>query len=110
MRLSIAARQLPIQHTFLIVDPKLTLRSLYAQWPTFTFSESRYEAQHIFYERVSSLSGTARPVIKAEDLERNPALTVGAYCKAMGSLLNLKHSPGHREGCGNWAISRQAIF
>lgn len=70
-------------NTFLIRHPRAALASLYAQHPDFTFEEAGYEQLARLYDYATA-DGTVAPVIDADDLVRDPAGTVGAYCEVLG--------------------------
>jgi hypothetical protein len=70
-------------NTFLIRHPRAALASLHVKQPDFTFEEAGYEQLARLYDYATA-DGTAAPVIDADDLVRDPAGTVRAYCATVG--------------------------
>lgn len=79
-----------ITHTFLVRDPRQAISSHYAIKPTVTCPEIGYERLHELFELARAACGAVPLVIRAEDLLRDPARVVGAYCAAVG----LPYLPG----------------
>lgn len=73
-----------ITHTFLIRDPRLAISSHYAVKPTVTCPEIGYERLHELFQLIWSVTGRKPLVIRAEQLMREPAQVIGAYCDAVG--------------------------
>lgn len=73
-----------ITHTFLVRDPRLAISSHYAVKPTVTCPEIGYERLHELFQVIWSVTGRKPLVIRAEQLVREPARLVGAYCEAVG--------------------------
>jgi len=72
-----------ITHTFLVRDPRQAISSHYAVKPTVTCPEIGYERLHELFQLI--WSALHQPlVIRAEDLVREPAAVVAAYCAAVG--------------------------
>ncbi len=94
-----------LANCFLVRDPAATLPSLARRWPDFTDEESGWEALEEAAAVVESLD---RPlvVVDAEDLCRDPAGTVAAWCAAMGLPFRaeaLTWEPGMRPEWELWA-------
>lgn len=70
-------------NTFLIRHPRAALASLHVKHPDFTFEEAGYEQLARLYDHATA-DGTPAPVVDAEDLVRDPAGTIRAYCAAVG--------------------------
>jgi hypothetical protein len=88
-----------ITHTFIVRDPRKAISSHYALKPTVTCPEIGYERLHELFQLIWSVTGRTPLVIRAEDLVRDPAKVVAAYCEAVG-LPFLPHAltwaPGDR--------------
>jgi hypothetical protein len=73
-----------ITHTFLVRDPRQAISSHYAIKPAVTCPEIGYERLHEMFELARSACGAVPPVIRTEQLLREPASVVAAYCAAVG--------------------------
>jgi Sulfotransferase domain len=73
-----------ITHTFMVRDPALAISSHYAVKPTVTCPEIGYERLHELFQLIWSVTGRKPAVIGAEQLLREPARVVEAYCEAVG--------------------------
>jgi hypothetical protein len=86
-------------HTFLIRDPRQAIGSHYAIKPTVTCPEIGYEWLWELFQLLWSATGSQPLVIRSEDLLRDPAAEIKAYCEAVG-LPFLPHAlhwvPGDR--------------
>lgn len=86
-------------HTFLIRDPRQAISSHYAIKPTVTCPEIGYEWLWELFQLLRSATGSQPLVIRSEDLLRDPAAEIKAYCEATG-LPFLPHAlhwvPGDR--------------
>jgi len=71
-------------HTFLVRDPRQAISSHYAMKPTVTCPEIGYEWLWELFQLLWSAAGRPPLVIRSEDLLRDPAATVGGYCRAVG--------------------------
>lgn len=71
-------------HTFLVRHPRQAISSHYAMKPTVTCPEIGYERLWELFELLWSASGRRPLVIRSEDLLRDPAAVVRAYCEAVG--------------------------
>lgn len=69
-------------NTLLIRDPRTALASLHAKHPTFTFEEAGYHHLAQLYDHATR-DGAHVPVVDADDLVRDPAGVMGAYCAAL---------------------------
>lgn len=78
-------------HTYLIRPPARSAPSYYRLDPGVTREEIGLEAVYRHFDTVANFHGTAPVVIDADDLTRDPAGTLRAYCKAVG-LPFLQHS------------------
>jgi hypothetical protein len=86
-------------HTFLVRDPREAISSHYAMKPTVTCPEIGYEWLWELFQLMWSAAGRPPLVIRAEDLLRDPAASVSAYCRAVGLpfLAEALHwAPGER--------------
>jgi len=73
-----------ITHTFLVRHPRLAISSHYAVKPTVTCPEIGYERLHELFQLTWSVTGRKPLVIRAEQLVREPARLIEAYCAAVG--------------------------
>ncbi len=73
-----------IVSTFLIRDPKTTIRSFYTLQKELNNKEIGFECSWKLYERVKEVTGKAPLIVQAENLEDNPECTMQAYCVAIG--------------------------
>jgi Sulfotransferase domain len=73
-----------LTHTFLVRDPRQTISSHYAMKPTVTCPEIGYERLYELFAATWSATGRQPLVIRAEELLRDPAHVVAAYCEAVG--------------------------
>ena len=71
-------------HTFLVRDPRQAISSHYAMKPTVTCPEIGYEWLWELFQLMWSATGRPPLVIRSEDLLRDPAAAVSAYCRAVG--------------------------
>ena len=71
-------------HTFIIRHPAKALPSLFALWPDFRLSEAGYAELYQLFEATKAFLGKVPPLIDSDDLVREPAATVKAYCDAVG--------------------------
>jgi Sulfotransferase domain len=88
-----------LTHTFLVRDPRQAISSHYAMKPTVTCPEIGYEWLWELFQLIRSATGRPPLVIRSEDLLRDPAGAVGAYCQAVGLpfLASALHwDPGER--------------
>ena len=86
-------------HTFLVRDPRQAISSHYAMKPTVTCPEIGYEWLWELFQLMWSATGEPPLVIRSEDLLRDPAAAVSAYCRAVGLpfLASALHwAPGDR--------------
>jgi hypothetical protein len=86
-------------HTFLVRDPRQAISSHYAVKPTVTCPEIGYEWLHELFQLIWAATGGRPLVIRAEDLLRDPAAAVRAYCAAVGLPFQpdaLTWTPGDR--------------
>jgi hypothetical protein len=86
-------------HTFLVRDPRQAISSHYAMKPTVTCPEIGYEWLWELFQLIWSATGRRPPVIRSEDLLRDPATEVRAYCDTVGLPFRpdaLHWSPGDR--------------
>lgn len=77
-------------HVFLVRDPRPTISSHYAMKPAVTCPEIGYEWQWELLELLRAATGRAPLVIRSEDVLRDPAGQVEAFCTAVG----LPYLPG----------------
>ena len=77
-------------HTFLVRHPRPTISSHYAMKPAVTCPEIGYEWLWELFELLWSATGQPPLVLRAEDLLRDPAAEITAYCAAVG----LPYLPG----------------
>ena len=73
-----------ITHTFLVRHPRLAISSHYAMKPAVTCPEIGYERLHELFRLTWSVTGRKPLVIRAEQLLREPAQVISAYCEAVG--------------------------
>jgi Sulfotransferase domain len=91
-------------NAFLIRDPARALPSLAARWPDFTDDECGYAALEHLVAIVDGL-GEDAPIIDSDDLCRDPAGTVRAYCERVGIPFRpdaLSWAPGMRPEWELW--------
>lgn len=73
-----------LRHAFLIRDPHRTLMSYYRLDPDFSCEEAGLEAQWRLFRWITALTGVEPPVVRAEDIQRDPRATVGALWERLG--------------------------
>ena len=73
-----------MRHTFLVRDPRQAISSHYAVKPTVTCGEIGYEWLWELFQLLWSATGGRPLVFRSEDLLRDPAAEVKAYCEAAG--------------------------
>ena len=78
-------------HTYLIRTPERSVPSYYRLDPQVTREEIGLEAVYRHFECVAEFTGSAPLLVDAEDLTRDAAGTLRAYCEALG-LPFLEHS------------------
>jgi hypothetical protein len=86
-------------HTFLVRDPRLAISSHYAMKPAVTCPEIGYEWLWELFQLIWAAAGRRPLVIRSEDLLRDPAAAVRAYCDAVGLPFRpdaLHWAPGDR--------------
>jgi len=86
-------------HVFLVRDPRLAIGSHFAMKPSVTCPEIGYEWLWELFQLLRSASGRPPLVIRSEDLLRDPATEVKAFCEVVGLpfLPNaLSWTPGDR--------------
>jgi len=71
-------------HTFLVRHPRQAISSHYAVKPTVTCPEIGYEWLWELFQLIWSATGRRPLVVRSEDLLRDPAAEVRAYCEAIG--------------------------
>lgn len=98
------------RHTFIIRDPAAAIASHHRVNPDVTRDEIGFERLHEIYERVVAVTGQSPPVVEADDLVRQPAEIVRAYCLAVGIPFRpeaLEWDPGWRDDwkqAGSWHV------
>jgi hypothetical protein len=93
------------RNAFLIREPVGAIASLARRWPDFTDEEAGFEAVASMAERVGE-AGQDLVVIDQDDLCRNPAGIVSAYCERMGIPFledALSWAPGMRPEWERWS-------
>jgi hypothetical protein len=88
-----------IAHVFLVRDPRPTISSHYAIKPTVTCPEIGYEWLWELFELLWAVGGRRPLVIRSEDVLRDPAAEVEAFCAAVGLPFlpgALRWTPGDR--------------
>ena len=86
-------------HSFLVRHPRQAISSHYAMKPTVTCPEIGYEWLWELFQLLWSATGRPPLVIRSEDLLRDPAAAVRAYCAAVGLPFRaeaLHWAPGDR--------------
>lgn len=73
-----------IVHTFIVRDPRPTIASHYAIKPAVTCAEIGYERLFLLFELAWKATGRRPLVIRTEDLVREPATVVEAFCDHTG--------------------------
>lgn len=94
-----------VTHTFLIREPEAMLRSLARGWPDATDDETGFAAQAELFDRVVAVTGTVPAVIDSDDLRRDPAEVVTAWCARVGLAGRtdaLRWEPGMRSEWQLW--------
>ncbi len=72
------------RHAFLIRDPYRALMSYYKLDTEFVCEEAGLEAQWRLFRWITELAGEEPPVVRAEDIQRNPRGTIGALWQRLG--------------------------
>jgi hypothetical protein len=91
-------------NTFLVRDPAEALPSLAARWPDFTDEEAGYAALAHLVALVERRDGDV-VIVDSDDLCRDPAGTVRAYCERVGIPFlpeALRWEPGMRPEWELW--------
>lgn len=70
-------------HTFLVRHPRQAISSHYAMKPTVTCPEIGYEWLWELFQLIWSATGRRPLVIRSENLLRDPAAEIEAYCEAV---------------------------
>ena len=78
-----------ITHTFLIREPRASLRSLARHWPDATDDEAGFRAQAALFDRVVSVTGTVPAVIDSDALRADPTGVIRTWCERIG----IEHRP-----------------
>ncbi len=73
-----------IRHAFLIRDPRKSIASYYKLDPELTLDEIGIERQWQLYQWLRRETGEEPPVVRAEDIQRDPRGVVGALWKRIG--------------------------
>jgi hypothetical protein len=92
-------------NTFIIRDPAKSIPSAYALNPAVTLDEIGYEQACKLFLKIMELTGEAPPVVDADDLQRDAAGMVRAYCAAIGVAAMpeaLRWEAGHRPEWNTW--------
>lgn len=92
-------------NTFLIPHPRASLASLHARHSSFTLEEAGYEQLARLYDLASARTGTALPVVDADDLLDDPDGVMRAYCAAVGVDFEpdaLSWRPREVPECARW--------
>jgi hypothetical protein len=105
-------------NTFLIRDPDAVVASYYAMKPEMTLEEVGFDRLHRIFLAARDGAGVPPLVIDADDLVRDPAAVVRAYCGAVGLEFDagaLRWSEGSRPEwglTGDWHrdVSRSTGF
>ena len=95
-----------VTNAFLIRAPEAVLASYLAKRGTASLDDIGLEAQLDLFERVADRTGTAPPVIEAQDVLANPAGMLGALCARCGIAFDpamLAWPAGPRSSDGVWA-------
>ena len=71
-------------HAFLVRDPRQAISSHFAMKPAVTCPEIGYEWLWELFQLMRSASGRQPLVIRSEDLLRDPAAEIKAFCEAVG--------------------------
>ena len=93
-------------HAFLIREPEQMIASYLRQREAAAFEDFGLERQAEFFDREADRLGTPPPVIDANDVLSNPAVTLAALCSALGIAWDeamLSWAPGPRPTDGPWA-------
>lgn len=92
-------------HTILVRDPAESLVSLARRWPDFTEDEAGFTAATALVARLDAF-GVPVHVVDSDDLRRQPAGTVAAWCRAVGLPFlaeALEWEPGMRADWERWS-------
>lgn len=96
---------LEMTHTFIIRDPRRVIESHFALNPKVTCDEIGFEHLAEIFELVHQETGVAPVVVDADQLVRDPAGVVSAYCRRVGLTERpdaLTWEPGERP---EWAAT-----
>jgi hypothetical protein len=86
-------------HTFLVRDPRRAISSHFAIKPSVTCPEIGYEWLWELFQLLWAAAGRRPLVLRSEDLLRDPAAEIEAYCEAVGLPFlpdALRWAPGDR--------------
>jgi hypothetical protein len=98
---------LEMTHTFIIRDPRRVIESHFALNPDVTCDEIGFEFLAEIFELVHRETGVAPVVVDADELVRDPAAIVSAYCSRVGLAHRpdvLSWTPGERP---EWAATNR---
>ena len=73
-----------ITHSFLIRDPAKVVTSVQKRWPDVHLREIGFAELRALFDEIHRRTGHVPPVIDSDDLLRDPAGIVAAYCDAIG--------------------------
>lgn len=91
---------------FLIRDPRAILASYVVKRQTVTLEDIGIPQLHELFDRSAQRTGTAPPVVLADDVQRDPETTLRRLCEALGVPFSdrmLSWPPGRRDSDGAWA-------
>lgn len=92
-------------HSFLIRHPAKTLNSMHQHWPDFHLKETGFAEQRALFDYLTESYGKPPPVIDSDDLLRDPAAMVAAWCSSVGIPFiaeALRWTPGERHEVSWW--------
>jgi hypothetical protein len=94
-------------HTFLIRHPRETIASYQALNPEVAMHQIGFEAQYEIFSAVARATGHAPVVVDSDDLVRDPAGTVAAYCAEIGIEFRPEALTWEPEDRDEWAPSKR---
>jgi hypothetical protein len=108
-----------VTHAFLIRSPERVVASFAAKMEAVTLEAIGFLQQAELFDRIADRTGTAPPVVEAEDIRAAPEPTLRALCAALGLDFDprmLAWPPGARASDGVWgahwyaAVNRSTGF
>ncbi len=95
-----------VRHAFLIRSPEQVAASFAEKWDGLSADDLGFRRQAELFDHVCQLTGTAPPVLEANDVLADPGHMLGDMCDRLGVAFDpamLGWAPGPRDSDGIWA-------